>query len=97
MAMTPAEMIRRLREARVLVDAVYRGTDIPQIQMTLRHADQNLHWALWNLGVVDELRPDLPGSVVRASAARPAPAAKPRPTKRRRSAKRGRAGRKAKR
>lgn len=90
MAMTPAEMIRRLRAARVLVDRVYRGTDIPQIQMTLRHADQNLHWALWNLGVVDELRPDLPGSVVRASAARPAPArkAKPRPARRRRARKR---------
>jgi hypothetical protein len=73
MAMKPADMIRRLRRARVLVDDVYRGTDIPQIQMTLRHADQNLHWALWNLGAVDELRPDLPGSVVR-----PRPPAKKR-------------------
>jgi hypothetical protein len=82
MAMKPADMIRRLRQARVLVDDVYRGTDIPQIQMTLRHADQNLHWALWNLGAVDELRPDLPGSVVRP---RRAPAKKVKAAPRRRA------------
>lgn len=62
--LTPEEMIDRLRRARQLVDEIYVGTDIPQIQSILRHADQNLHWALWNLGQVDELRPDLPGSVV---------------------------------
>lgn len=68
--LTPKEMIDRLRRARRLVHEIHVGTDIPQIQSILRHADQNLHWALWNLGEVDELRPDLPGSV--------APAAKPR-------------------
>jgi len=62
--LTPEEMIDRLRRARVLVHEIHTGTDIPQIQSILRHADQNLHWALWNLGEVDELRPDLPGSVV---------------------------------
>ncbi|MCW5770020.1 MAG: hypothetical protein KIT16_00190 [Rhodospirillaceae bacterium] len=65
--LTPEEMIDRLRRARQLVDEIHTGTDIPQIQSILRHADQNLHWALWNLGAVDELRPDLPGSVVGAA------------------------------
>ncbi len=58
--MTPDEMIEKLKEARQLVGEIYEGTDIPQIQSILRHADQNLHWALWNLGSVDSLRPDLP-------------------------------------
>jgi hypothetical protein len=62
--MTRPEMIDRIRRARALARAVYDATDLPQIQLILRHADQNLHWALWNLGQVDELRPDLPGSVV---------------------------------
>ena len=62
--MTRPEMIDRIRRARALARAVYDATDLPQIQLILRHADQNLHWALWNLGQVDELRPDLPDSVV---------------------------------
>ncbi|MCZ6523959.1 MAG: hypothetical protein O7A68_08850 [Alphaproteobacteria bacterium] len=57
----PEEMIARLDQARALVREVYEGTDIPQIQLTMRHADQNLHWALWNLGEVVSLRPDLAG------------------------------------
>ena len=69
--LTPKEMIDRLRRARVLVHEIHTGTDIPQIQSILRHADQNLHWALWNLGEVDELRPDLPGSVVLRKMAKP--------------------------
>ncbi|MGE0736516.1 MAG: hypothetical protein AB7G15_16820 [Alphaproteobacteria bacterium] len=64
------DMVSKLRQARVLVDDIYKATDIPQIQSILRHADQNLHWALWNLGEVDELRPDLPGSVKRGAAAK---------------------------
>jgi hypothetical protein len=63
------DMVQRLRRARILVNEVYAGTDIPQIQSIMRHADQNLHWALWNLGEIDELRPDLPGSVKPARAA----------------------------
>ena len=70
------DMVSKLRQARVLVDDIYKGTDIPQIQSILRHADQSLHWALWNLGEVDELRPDLPGSVKRAVAAKSKPKAK---------------------
>ena len=65
--LSPEEMIDRLRRARQLVNEIHLGTDIPQIQSILRHADQNLHWALWNLGEIDELRPDLPGSVVAPS------------------------------
>ncbi len=83
--LTPAEMIDRLRRARLLVHEIHVGTDIPQIQSILRHADQNLHWALWNLGEIDELRPDLPGSV------KPAPAKskpKPKPKARKRAGKR---------
>ncbi len=58
-AMTVDDMIAKLREARGLVDEVYKGADIPQIQSILKHADNNLHWALWNLGEVDGFRPDL--------------------------------------
>lgn len=81
--LTPAEMIARLRRARQLVHEIHVGTDIPQIQSILRHADQNLHWALWNLGEIDELRPDLPGSVKPAAAK-----AKSKPKARKRAGKR---------
>ena len=59
--MNPEKMIDKLRQARALVDEVVEGAEIPQIQSILRHADMNLHWALWNLGEVDGLRPDLEG------------------------------------
>lgn len=58
--LNPDQMIDKLKTARVLVREVYEGTDLPQIQSTMRHTDQNLHWALWNLGSVESLRPDLP-------------------------------------
>ena len=58
--LTPEQMIEKLKAARALVDEVYQGTDIPQIQSTVRQADMNLHWALWNLGEVETLRHDLP-------------------------------------
>ncbi len=76
--LNPKDMVARLRRARLLVHEVYDGTDIPQIQSMMRHADQNLHWALWNLGEIDELRPDLPGSAkpVRAAKARAARSAR---------------------
>ena len=57
--MQPTEIIEKLKAARALLDEIYEGTDIPQIQSMMRHADQNLHWALWNLGEVETLRPDL--------------------------------------
>lgn len=81
--MTRSQMIANLRRARALARAVSDATDLPQIQLTLRHADQNLHWALWNLGQIDELRPDLPGSIV--AKAPPRGKAKPMPRKRART------------
>ena len=68
--MNRTQMIANLRRARALARAVYDATDLPQIQMTLRHADQNLHWALWNFGQIDGLRPDLPGSIADGKAHR---------------------------
>jgi hypothetical protein len=57
--MQPTEIIAKLKAARAILGEVYEGTDIPQIQSMMRHADMNLHWALWNLGEVETLRPDL--------------------------------------
>ncbi len=59
--MNQIDMIAKLREARALLGEVVSGSEIPQIQSILKHADMNLHWALWNLGEVDGLRPDLEG------------------------------------
>jgi hypothetical protein len=89
--MTRPQMIADLRRARALARAVYDATELPQLQLILRHADQNLHWALWNLGQIDELRPDLPGSIVapgaggakkRSAAARKSAPAKRKPKRR---------------
>jgi hypothetical protein len=66
-------MIANLRRARALARSVYDATELPQLQLILRHADQNLHWALWNLGQIDELRPDLPGSIVAGGNAKHSP------------------------
>ena len=85
--LSPTQMIERLRHARRLVNEIHVGTDIPQIQSILRHADQNLHWALWNLGAIDELRPDLPGSVAPAAKKARAKAAVPKKAVSRKSAK----------
>jgi hypothetical protein len=57
--MQPDQIIEKLKAARDILGEVYEGTDIPQIQSMMRHADMNLHWALWNLGEVETLRPDL--------------------------------------
>ena len=57
--MQPNEIIEKLKAARAILGEIYDGTDIPQIQSMMRHADMNLHWALWNLGEVETLRPDL--------------------------------------
>lgn len=57
--MTVEEMVASLEEARRLVKQVHAATDLPQIQACIRHADQNLHWALWNLGEVVPIRPEL--------------------------------------
>ena len=52
--------IRRIREARALIAPLIAEPAEPQIEAILRSADQELHWALWNLGEVVSHRHDLP-------------------------------------
>lgn len=51
--------IARINEARALIAAAMKNCDAPQIEAMLRNADMELHWALWNLGVVVAHRPEL--------------------------------------
>lgn len=53
------QRIEKLKQARKLIAEAVAGSGIPQLESTLRDADMNLHWALWNLGEVVELRPEL--------------------------------------
>jgi len=53
------ERIAKVQAARALIQAAMAGCEAPQIEMMLRNADTELHWALWNLGVPVELRPEL--------------------------------------
>lgn len=53
------EQIARINEARALIAAALKNCDLPQIEMMLCNADMELHWALWNLGVVVSHRPEL--------------------------------------
>ena len=53
------QRIERLKQARVLIAEAVAGSGIPQLESMLRDAEMNLHWALWNLGEVMELRPEL--------------------------------------
>jgi len=53
------EQIARINEARTLIAAALTICDTPQIETMLRNADMELHWALWNLGVVVSHRPEL--------------------------------------
>jgi hypothetical protein len=62
--MTVEQRIEKLRQARKLVADAVAGCAIPQLENTLREADMNLHWALWNLGDVAELLPDLEARTV---------------------------------
>ncbi len=57
--MNVEEMIIKLKAARAMVAEISAGSDIPQMRSILRHADHNLHWALWNLGEVDGLIPEI--------------------------------------
>lgn len=59
MAKAPEQWIADLKQARRLIADVAACSGIPQLESTLREADMNLHWALWNLGEVSELRPEL--------------------------------------
>ncbi len=53
------QRIEKLKQARKLIAEAVGGCGIPQLESTLQDADMNLHWALWNLGEVTELRPGL--------------------------------------
>ena len=57
--MAVKEQIARINEARALIAAALKSCDTPQIETMLRNADMELHWALWNLGVVVSHRPEL--------------------------------------
>ena len=57
--MTAEEIIAKLVGARRLLREVRAGTDIPQIQSILGHANHNFHWGLWSVGCVETLHPEV--------------------------------------
>lgn len=59
MSWTNVERIERLRQARQLISEAKADSGTPQIESLLRDADMSLHWALWNLGEIDDLFPEL--------------------------------------
>jgi hypothetical protein len=50
--------VARISEIRAQLRELLQGCKSPQIETMLRNADMELHWALWNLGVVVPLRPE---------------------------------------
>lgn len=50
--------IARIIEARATLKELLQDCELSQIEMMLRNADMELHWALWNLGVNVPLRPE---------------------------------------
>jgi hypothetical protein len=50
--------IRCIKKARAWLAKARADCDLPQIEAILRSADMELHWALWNLGEVNGLRPE---------------------------------------
>jgi hypothetical protein len=57
--MSREEALEKLAAARALIQAVARETDSPLVAQCMRFADQNLHWAQWNLGECTSLAPEL--------------------------------------
>lgn len=57
--MTAEERIEKLHSARKLVEEARADCDMPQIESLLNDVDMSLHWALWNLGSMEELRFDM--------------------------------------
>jgi hypothetical protein len=53
------QALERIAAARELIRAVALETDSPLIAQCMRFADQNLHWAQWNLGECTSLAPEL--------------------------------------
>ena len=56
--MNTQEQIDRIHQARALIAELIQTSAEPQIEAILRSANAELHWALWNLGVAVEHRPD---------------------------------------
>lgn len=52
-------MIDKIKEVRSTLRKVKSGTDSPQLARCVHLADMNLHWALWSLGEIEELAPEL--------------------------------------
>ena len=50
--------IARIADVRANIKELLQDCETPQIEMMLRNADMELHWALWNLGVNLPLRPE---------------------------------------
>jgi hypothetical protein len=57
--MNREQVLACIAQARALIRAVQAETDNPAIAQCLRFADQNLHWAQWNLGAGEALLPEL--------------------------------------
>ena len=54
----PLHTIEQIKSARELVRQALAGCVLPQIQNSLRQADMELHWALWNLAEPGTLFPE---------------------------------------
>ncbi len=52
-------LVERIKEARRFVLEAIGICDLPQIEATLKQADMELHAALWNLGEIVSMRPEL--------------------------------------
>ncbi len=50
--------VARISELRIALKELLQDCELPQIEAMLRNADMELHWALWNLGVVVPFRPE---------------------------------------
>lgn len=61
--MTPEQRSELIAQARRLLREALTGGDLPQIDAILRSADDELHWAQWNLGQTVPLRPDLDAQI----------------------------------
>lgn len=57
--MSREQELKLLAQARVLLRQVTELTDIPAVFQAVKIADMNLHWASWQLGVAEEIMPQL--------------------------------------
>ena len=57
--MTNVNRIEKIKMARQLIIEALDECGVPMIENALSEADMNLHWALWNMGEMVELLPEL--------------------------------------